>query len=115
MAIIRPQKNKLSGLFLSQILLSYNVNHYFQRLANGITRFGLSTDAVRKSLIPIPSINEQHLIAEILATWDSAIIKTKELIENIQQRNNGLAQQLLNGKMKVKGFEKNQLEIFGYK
>lgn len=106
LAIIRPQKNKLSGLFLSQILLSYNVNHYFQRLANGITRFGLSTDAVRKSLIPIPSINEQHLIAEILATWDSAIIKTKELIENIQQRNNGLAQQLLNGKMKVKGFEK---------
>lgn len=104
LAIIRPQSNKLNGMYLSQLLQSYNINHTFQRLANGITRFGLNTDSVRKSLIPIPEINEQKKIAEILLNWDEAISIYKATINTIKQRNKGLAQQLLTGKKRLSGF-----------
>ncbi|MFD2144323.1 restriction endonuclease subunit S [Mucilaginibacter antarcticus] len=59
LALIRPTQGILDGLFLSFALSSYNVNHYFQKRANGITRFGLDTDTVKSSLIPLPTIFEQ--------------------------------------------------------
>jgi type I restriction enzyme, S subunit len=54
------------------------------------------------------SLPEQQKIANILSTWDAAIDNCKAIIEKLQQRNKGLAQQLLTGKMRVKGFEKTK-------
>ena len=109
LAIIRPQNSKLNGMYLSQLLQSYNINHTFQRLANGITRFGLNTDSVKKSLIPIPEINEQKKIAEILLNWDEAISICKATINTIKERNKGLAQQLLTGKKRLSGFSNKSI------
>ncbi len=106
LAIIRPNESHLDGVFLSQLLQSHNVNHYFQKLANGVTRFGLTTDSIKNALIPVPPLLEQQKIAEILSTWDLAISTTNNLIEELKLRNKGLAQQLLTGKKRLKGFEK---------
>lgn len=107
LAIIRPQSNKLNGLYLSQLLQSYNINHVFQRLANGITRFGLNTDSVKKSAIPLPDIKEQKKIAEILLNWDEAISNCSALVKVLKERNKGLSQQLLTGKKRLGGFSEN--------
>lgn len=56
-------------------------------------------------LIPIPPLPEQQKIAEILSTWDNAIDNCKKIIKKLKKRNKGLAQQLLTGKTRVKGFE----------
>src|SRR5690606_11452529 len=53
----------------------------------------------------IPTIPEQQKIAEILSTWDQAISTTQKLIDELKLRNKGLAQQLLTGKKRLKGFE----------
>ena len=59
LAIIRPNEAHLDGVFLSLLLQSHNVNHYFQKLANGVTRFGLTTDSIKNALIPVPPLLEQ--------------------------------------------------------
>ncbi len=105
LAILRPNESRLDGIFLSFLLQSHNINHYFQKLANGVTRFGLTADSIKNALIPVPPLPEQQKIAEILSTWDLAISTTNSLIEELKLRNKGLAQQLLTGKKRLKGFE----------
>ena len=55
--------------------------------------------------IAIPPLEEQEKIAEILLTCDKAIRLTTQIITQLKQRNQGLAQQLLTGKKRIKGFE----------
>lgn len=54
--------------------------------------------------LPIPPQPEQQKIAEILSTWDDAITNCKATIISIKDRNKGLAQQLLLGKIRLSGF-----------
>jgi type I restriction enzyme S subunit len=55
--------------------------------------------------LKFPPLPEQQKIAKILSTWDTAIDQCKTLIDQLKNRNKGLAQKLLTGKMRVKGFE----------
>jgi type I restriction enzyme S subunit len=57
-----------------------------------------------------PPLPEQQKIATILSTWDIAIDNCKAIIDKLKDRNKGLAQQLLTGKTRVKGFEKTKWE-----
>lgn len=112
LAIIRPIRNELDGLFLSNLFQAPQINQQFQKLANGITRFGLNKESIKKSLIPIPAINEQQKIAQILSSWDLAISTCKDLIQNLKACNKGLAQQLLTGKKRLKGFSREWKEYY---
>lgn len=47
--------------------------------------------------LPIPPLEEQEKIAEILLNCDKAICLTTQIITQLKQRNQGLAQQLLTG------------------
>ena len=55
--------------------------------------------------LPIPPLEEQEKIAEILLSCDKAIRLTTQIITQLKQRNQGLAQQLLTGEKRVKGFK----------
>lgn len=57
--------------------------------------------------LPLPPLEEQEKIAEILLNCDKAIRLTTQIITQLKQRNQGLAQQLLTGEKRVKGFEKS--------
>ena len=57
--------------------------------------------------IAIPPLEEQEKIAEILLSCDKAIHLTTQIITQLKQRNQGLAQQLLTGEKRIKGFEKS--------
>lgn len=77
---------------------------FMTRLAQGATRFNLSKSLLLKEEIPVPNLSEQKKIAEILITWDNAILKCEQIIVELKKRNKGLAQQLLTGKKRLKGF-----------
>lgn len=64
----------------------------------------LSGEIVNNYMIPIPPIEEQHKITEVLETWDKAIEKQTQLIEKLELRKKGLMQQLLTGKKRLPGF-----------
>lgn len=57
--------------------------------------------------LPLPPLEEQEKIAEILLSCDKAIRLTTQIITQLKQRKQGLAQQLLTGEKRVKGFEKS--------
>ena len=59
----------------------------------------ISLSELRKVNTLVPSsLNEQKKIAQILSTWDQAILATEKLLENSQQQKNALMQQVLTGK-----------------
>jgi type I restriction enzyme S subunit len=54
--------------------------------------------------IILPPLPEQQKIAEILSVWDNAIDLQTQLIASLQTRKQGLMQQLLTGKKRLKEF-----------
>ena len=79
LTILRP-KGCVDGRFLSFALMTPRISYDFYRFANGITRFGLTSEAYTKIKIPLPPLPEQRAIADILQAWDTAIEKTEALI-----------------------------------
>lgn len=77
----------------------------FNRFGSGSGVPTLNRNDIHPYKIPLPPLPEQQKIAEILSTSDKAIELCQKTIEELKQRNKGLAQQLLSGKTRVKGFE----------
>ena len=103
--LARDNSNKTAKGFRTYIFKNPKVFIELKKIATGISVFSISKSNLQKLLIPIPTLPEQKKIATILSTWDAAIDNCKAIIQNLQQRNKGLAQQLLTGKIRVKGFE----------
>jgi type I restriction enzyme, S subunit len=104
--IYRPVNGKVD---LDYLLYFFNTPHgkHLLELASpgGAGRNKtLGQQAFLDLAIPIPSIEEQRKIAEILSTWDEAIRLTQELIAAKQQRKKGLMQRLLTGQVRFKEF-----------
>jgi type I restriction enzyme S subunit len=89
-----------------------NSGHYKAQIKNRASGTSNSMKNISKPsflglLIPLPPLSEQQKMAEILSTWDQAISTTQKLIGELKLRNKGLAQQLLSGKKRLKGFQKD--------
>ncbi|MBN2893629.1 MAG: restriction endonuclease subunit S [Bacteroidales bacterium] len=102
LAFIRPNKEKLNSIYLMKLLQEHSIKHEFIRLANGITRFGLSTSTFKNLYIPLPPLPEQQKIAEILSTWDKAIETTTKLIQAKKTQKKALMQSLMNDEFLIK-------------
>jgi len=85
-------------------LLDYKISQLLKKTA-GTTFPNLSSDEIRNVEISIPSLEEQHKIADILSTWDKAIELKEKLIEQKKEQKKGLMQRLLTGKVRLSGFE----------
>lgn len=92
-------------------LLPEFASHYFRgdkfrfemlKAAQGATRFNLSKSNVTKLKIVIPSEKEQGKIASFLTGVDSEIKALEKELVTIQKQKQGLMQQLLTGKVRVK-------------
>lgn len=104
LAILRPKTGVLDGRFLAQLLQLHRIRQYFATLANGITRFGLSTAAINEANIALPNVVTQRNIADILTTWDETLEKLDALIAAKECRKKAFMQQLLTGKMRFPTF-----------
>jgi type I restriction enzyme S subunit len=73
LALLRPRPALIHGPFLLRALQSPGVSYQYHIAANGVTRFGLSHDAIKDILIPVPHISEQAGIARFLDYLDRRI------------------------------------------
>ena len=93
MAHIKPCP-ECHGPFLSRAFSAIGLRDQYHVAANGITRFGLTRDAIRDGLFPLPSYPEQQSIASFLdretAKIDALVAKKKRLIELLTERRNAL-------------------------
>lgn len=94
LALIKPRREQIDSVYLAKQLGSKPTVRYFSRLANGSTRYGLSSSSIACTSIPLAPLPQQRRIAEILSTLDEAIEQTEALIAKYQQIRAGLMHDL---------------------
>ena len=89
LALIRPSPD-CCGAFLARAFSGVGPRDQFHVAANGITRFGLGSEAIRSGLFAIPPVEEQRAIATFLdretAKIDDLVAKKERLIELLQEK-----------------------------
>lgn len=82
-----------------------NRNSYFLEFDNGVTQTNLRREDILNCLIRFPeSQNEQESIAETLSCMDDHIANLTELIEKKKAIRDGALEDLVSGRMRLKGF-----------
>jgi Restriction endonuclease S subunits len=95
LTLLKPHMAESDGEFLSHLFQLPSVQHYFYVLANGITRFGLTADAISEAPLLTPPLPEQQKIAAILSSVDDVIEKTRAQIDKLKDLKTGMMQELL--------------------
>lgn len=95
LGLARPLPSLVSGAFLARMLGSQTSAREFARIANGITRFGLTLGATRSLPILLPPLAEQQAIAGVLDSIDEAIERTAAVIAATERLREALLHELL--------------------
>lgn len=101
--VLKPAKNNSIG-FITEFLESIKYDKY----NTGTAQPKLNKEVCSHIPILCPPLLEQIAIANLFSTWDKAIQTTNNLITQKQNRKDWLIQQLLTGKKRLKGFEKEK-------
>ena len=95
LGLARPRKKIVDGAFLAEALTSSDSRKRFSRIANGVTRFGLTLDATKALPILLPPLPEQRAIAAVLDSIDDAIEGAEAVIAAIEGLRDALLHDLL--------------------
>lgn len=108
LSLIRCAESVL-GHYLYYTLESVQIREQFYTRANGVTRYGLSKEAIKNGLIAVPPYNEQLQIAEKLYAVNKeirdVIEKVKEQIERLKEYRQSLIYEAVTGKIDVRDME----------
>ncbi len=85
-------QEKIVPKFANYFLNSYIAQSYLKKIATkGVSQVNINPTVFKKLfLIPVPSLQEQKQIVEVLEAWDSAIALTEQLITAKQKLKRGL-------------------------
>jgi type I restriction enzyme S subunit len=103
--VLRDEKGLTSEYYRQYIFLNKEIRNKLQKVANGVSVYGISKTALSKMELPLPSTSEQNRIVSVLETWDKSIEKLEQKIETKKQIKKGLMQDLLTGKKRLSGFK----------
>ena len=106
LALLRPNPKQIAGRFLFWALQSLPVAYQLHVRANGVTRFGLTIDAIRSARLPTPPLSEQAAIARFLDHADRRIqryIRAKEkLVALLEEQKQAVIHQAVTGQIDVR-------------
>lgn len=94
--------NCISPKFSRYLFRSFLVREKISYFAQGSTRYNLSKENLKKVMIPVPTIEEQEKIAEILIHFDDTVELHNLRMLKLQSLKKGLMEDLLTGKVRVK-------------
>jgi len=103
--VLRDNKHRTDEYYRQYIFRNPLVRNALQKVANGVSVYGISKTSVSKVLLPIPPLSEQKRIADVLKTWDRAINTLDKEIAVKKEAKRGLMQELLTGKKRLPGFK----------
>ncbi len=95
-----PKNDYINILFFYYFF--QKLKEYFERLAGGSTYREISISTIAKIKIPLPPIEEQKKIAEILSTIDKKLELERKRKEKLERIKKGTMDLLLTGKVRVR-------------
>lgn len=101
LGLARPQQDMLDGVFLAEFLSSWGSRREFARIANGVTRFGLTLDATRALPITLPPVEEQRAICGVLNSIDDSLECLRAERDSMAVLKGSVADGLLTGRVRV--------------
>jgi len=93
--------NKISKQFLFYLLKSSKILNYFMLELTGTTIQNLSLKTIRNTKIPLPPLEEQKQIADILSTTDEKLEVLRAKKKKYETLKKGLLQKLLSGVIRI--------------
>jgi len=110
--VLNSKNKKCSNEFLFRLV---QTNRFIQvaNVSSGSKMPRADWDYVSTFPFPLPPLPEQKSIAHILGLMDTAINKNNQLITKKELRKKWLMQNLLTGKKRLKGFEKDKWKRLG--
>lgn len=100
LALLRPSP-EMHGPFLSRAISAIGPREQFRVSANGVTRFGLSADAIATAMIPLPPMEEQRAIASFLdrqtVKLDALYATKQHLLDVLEEKRHALLTRALTG------------------
>lgn len=93
--------DSVDSLYMSYWFRSSEGRYLMNILAQGSTRYNLSKENMMKSIIKIPSKDEQLAIANILNDMDAEIHSLKQKLAKHESIKKGMMQELLTGKIRL--------------
>lgn len=101
--LIRPHDKLFAPYFLGYYLNSEAYHKQLIPLIQGIKVCSIGKVAVQNTVLTIPSLEEQRIIASVLVKADKETELANEKLASLQSQKRGLMQQLLTGKKRIKG------------
>ena len=105
LAIIKGNPDTVFGPFLFYLINSDISSSQFEVMAHGVTRYGLSYEAIKNVLATIPPLEKQKAIAGFLdektAQIDALHKKMTEAVEYLKEYRSALITNAVTGKIKV--------------
>ena len=108
-ANLTENADKFTNIKINQLYFLYFLkSQFFQNNITNIKTMSaqpkLAIQRLEKISIPVPPLEEQEKIVSILSKQDEVIEKLEKLIDLKVRQKKGLMQQLLSGKLRLKGF-----------
>lgn len=97
----RPSE-KIDSYYLAYMLRSESARAKITLLAQGISRYNISKNKVMEIAVSLPSLDEQKMIGQYFCQLDNLITLHQRKLEKIQKIKQGMMQQLLTGKIRLK-------------
>jgi type I restriction enzyme S subunit len=100
--------------FVCYLFNTWHSQRTFHQLATkAVAQANINPTALQKTFwLPLPPLDEQCSMANVLETWDAGIERLTSLVAAKQERTRGLMQQLLTGRKRFKGFKARQWQVF---
>lgn len=99
--VIQNYQDTFDTEFLYYILGSSQITQQYKAMAAGSSVLNLNKDIVQKVIVPIPPIDEQSAIAQILSDMDDEIHQLEAERDKYALIKQGMMQELLTGKTRL--------------
>lgn len=97
--LVLSPKIEICGKLIAEYI-NYRKPFFFE--STGVPQ--LTAPQISKTMIPVPPVEEQRKIAEILGVWDKAIELQARLVDKLELRKRALMQRLLTGRLRLPRF-----------
>lgn len=113
LALLRPRPEAVLGGYLLHILQTRDIAHELHVQARGVTRFGLTQNAIKSLRIPVPPIDQQSQFIEFIeqaaSEIDREIDRTNRQAHFLEEYRERLIADIVTGRYDVRGLASSVL------